>query len=290
MKMKKLFTMALAVIMALTMTTSVFAQGKIFVDLQEVVSDTAPEIINERTMVPVRAIAEMIGYDVYWRAETQQVHVCEKGSEVPVIAMEIGNTKAYYTVYAEELGETMGAEVILDVPATVVNNRTLVPLRFVSEAVGYVVEYMEESGDVHLFSPDYIERHQGDGKGGEPGGTADDGKGGLGIAEDGKGEDPEGVNADGKGDVVPLTMEEMEYVLSITTNSWLEMTKEEKDKYVVMVGRWWEDYENIIVEDYDEMVEVVDHQMEQYFKNDVDEYVFFTICEIYEVDKSTYVE
>ena len=140
-KTKKLLSMLLAVIMVVAMSATAFAQGKIFVDLQEVESDTAPQIINDRTMVPVRAIAEMIGYDVYWRSETNQVHVCEKGSEVPQVAMTIDDTRAYYSKYEEELQDTVGVETVLDVPPTVVNNRTLVPLRFVSEAVGYVVEY-----------------------------------------------------------------------------------------------------------------------------------------------------
>ena len=65
------------------------------------------------------------------------------------------------------------------------------------------------------------------------------------------------------------------------------LTEEEKDEYVILVGRWWEDYENLIVEDYDDMVKVVDHQMEQYHKNGVNDYVFYTICEIYDVDNKT---
>lgn len=288
-KMKGLLSVVLAVILISGMSVSVFAKGNIYVDLNEVKSDTPSQIINDRTMVPVRAITEMLGYDVYWYDDTRQVHVCEKGSTVPVIAMQIDSTKAYYTKYEEELGDSVGVEVILDSPATIINDRTFVPLRFISEAVGYVVEWIPETEDVYLFSPEYIKNHQGEGKGGEPGGTGDDGKGeGLGLAEDGKGEAPEGVNADGKGDVVPLSYEEMEYVLAQTTEDWLAMTKEEKDEFVVFVGRWWEDYENLIVEDYDDMVEVLDHQMEQYHKNGVSDYVFYTICELYDVDVTVY--
>jgi len=288
-KIKGLVCVALVAMLVLGMSVSVFASGKIYVDLNEVVSDTPSQIINNRTMVPVRAITEMLGYDVYWHNDTRQVDVCEKGSTVPVIAMQIDSTKAYYTKYDEELGESVGAQAILDSPATIINSRTFVPLRFISEAVRYVVEWDKDTGDVYLFSPLYIENHQGEGKGGEPGGTGDDGKGeGLGLAEDGKGEAPAGVNADGKGDVVPLSYEEMEYVLAQETEDWLNMTKEEKDEYVILVGRWWEDYENLIVEDYDDMVKVVDHQMEQYHKNGVNDYVFYTICEIYDVDVTVY--
>ena len=185
--------------------------------------------------------------------------------------------------------DSVGVEAVLDSPATIVNDRTFVPLRFISEAVGYVVEYIKETGDVYLFSPEYIANHQGEGKGGEPGGTGEDGKGeGLGLAEDGKGEDPQGVDADAKGDVKPLSMEEMEYVLAQKTEDWLAMTEEEKDDFVVLVGRWWEDYENLIVEDYEDMVKTIDHQMEQYHKNGVEDYVFYTICELYDVDVTTY--
>ena len=288
-KIKGLVCVALVAMLVLGMSVSVFASGKIYVDLNEVVSDTPSQIINNRTLGPVRAITEMLGYDVYWHNDTRQVDVCEKGSTVPVIAMQIDSTKAYYTKYDEELGESVGVEAILDSPATIINSRTFVPLRFISEAVRYVVEWDKDTGDVYLFSPLYIENHQGEGKGGEPGGTGDDGKGeGLGLAEDGKGEAPAGVNADGKGDVVPLSYEEMEYVLAQETEDWLNMTKEEKDEYVILVGRWWEDYENLIVEDYDDMVKVVDHQMEQYHKNGVNDYVFYTICEIYDVDVTVY--
>lgn len=289
-KIKLALSLCLLAVLIFAVSASASAQGQIFVDLQEVVSDTPPQFVNNRTLVPVRAIGEMLGYDVIWQSETMQVHVCEKGSTIPMIAMTIGDTKAYYTKYEEELGDSVGVEAILDVPATAINNRTFVPLRFISEAVGYVVEYIEESGDIYLFSPEYIKNHQGEGKGGEPGGTGDDGIGGLGIAEDGIGEKPDGINADGIGSVIPLTMEEMTYVLEQTTETWLAMTDEEKDSLVVLIGRWWEDYENVIVEDYDEMVECLNHQMEQYHKNGVDENLFVTVCDIYQIDKNIYIE
>lgn len=288
-KMKLFLVVTLVVAMLMSISINVFANGKIFVDLNEVISDTPSQIINGRTMVPVRAITEMLGYDVYWMEDTRQVHVCEKGSTVPVIAMEIDSTVAYYSKYEEELGDYVGVQVILDSPATIINERTFVPLRFISEAVGYLVEYNEETRDVYLFSPEYIANQQGEGKGGEPGGTGDDGVGGLGLAEDGIGKDPDGVNADGIGDVVPLSMEEMTYVLAQTTETWLAMDKDEKDALVVLIGRWWEDYENIIVEDYDEMVNVIDHQMEQYHKNGVDESLFVTVCDIYDMDVNVYI-
>ena len=66
------------------------------------------------------------------------------------------------------------------------------------------------------------------------------------------------------------------------------MDRDAKDALVVLIGRWREECENVIIEDYDDMVKVIDHQMEQYSKNGVDESLFVTVCDIYDMDKSIY--
>ncbi len=262
MKKTKVFVGVIAGVMSLSMSLTAFAQGKIFVDLQEVKTDTPPQIINSRTMVPVRAITEMLGYDVNWIADKQQVEVCKKGNIAPVIIMNIDNTRAYYTKYDAAIGDYVGHEEILDSPATLINDRTFVPLRFISEAVGYTVDYNVDTADVYMFSPQYNENQLGEGKG----------------------------EADGIGETKTLTSDEMNYLLAQTTESWLAMTNDEKNDVVILIGRWWEDYENIIVEDYDEMIETLDRQMEQYHKNNIDEGVFETACDIYKVDVTKYIK
>ena len=57
-----------------------------------------------------------------------------------------------------------------------------------------------------------------------------------------------------------------------------------------MIARWWEDYENIIVDDYDYMVDALNHQMETYYRNGVDANLFLTVCDIYGVDASHYAQ
>ena len=99
-----------------------------------------------------------------------------------------------------------------------------------------------------------------------------------GINEDGIGEDPD--FGEGIGEVIALSDEEREYVQKQTTNSWLEMTETEKDDLVVLIGRWLEESRNYIVEDYDELVAMLDHQMEQYYRNNVNESVFDTVIDI----------
>ncbi len=44
--------------------------------------DTAPEIINSRTMVPLRYIAERLGAGVEWNANTQTITMIKDGKQL----------------------------------------------------------------------------------------------------------------------------------------------------------------------------------------------------------------
>ncbi|MDD4495808.1 MAG: copper amine oxidase N-terminal domain-containing protein [Eubacteriales bacterium] len=262
MNKKRVLTMGLACAVAFSMSVSAFAESKIFVDLQKVATDTPPQIVNDRTMVPVRAITEMIGYDVNWVADKQQVEVWEPSRQQPTIIMIIGNKTAYYEKYDEELGERVSYEATLDSPPVLINERTFVPLRFISEAVGYTVDYNVDSADVYLFSPEYMENQIGEG-----------------IGEDGE----------GIGKSRPVTEDEMNYVLSFRTKSWLALKQEQKEKVISIMARWWDEVDGYVVEAFDAVLADLDHQMETYFRNGVDEGVFQTACDIYEIDLSNYI-
>jgi serine protease Do len=88
--------------------------------------DQPPVIISDRTMVPFRAIFEAMGSEVQWDATTRTVTAEKDGT---VITLQIGSKKALKN----------GSSITLDVPALIVNGRTMVPLRFVGEAFGYEV-------------------------------------------------------------------------------------------------------------------------------------------------------
>ena len=85
-----------------------------------------PGIINDRTLVPVRFVAESFGAEVGWDDATRKITIRLDGKE---IVMTLGETK--YTVD--------GVEAELDVPAQVMSDRTMVPVRVVSEAFGKTV-------------------------------------------------------------------------------------------------------------------------------------------------------
>lgn len=93
--------------------------------------DTPPVIKEGRTLIPVRAISEAMGADVTWNAEEKIVTITKDDK---VIEFNLIENK----VIVDE------AEVTIDVPAEVMNNRTMVPLRFIAEQLGLNVEYDEE--------------------------------------------------------------------------------------------------------------------------------------------------
>ncbi len=101
--------------------------------------DTSPIIEDGRVLVPLRAIFESLGASVEWDEAAQKI-ISKKG-DIQII-LTIGRNKAVKN----------GVEVILDVPPKVVENRTLVPLRFISEAFGAEVKWDEASQRVTIDS------------------------------------------------------------------------------------------------------------------------------------------
>lgn len=97
--------------------------------------DVPPTIINGRTLVPVRAIFEQFGLKVDWDNETRTVIGKKDGLE---IKLPVDNKKA----------QKNGEEIELDVPATIINGRTLVPVRFIAESLGAKVDWDGESKTV----------------------------------------------------------------------------------------------------------------------------------------------
>ena len=108
------------VLVALLITNAAVVQAvpKVILDGNQLSFDVSPTIENGRTLVPLRAIFEALGADVNWDGVTQTVTATNGNAW---IELQIGAT----TVYKN------GSPVSLDVPAKIINNRTLVPLLYV---------------------------------------------------------------------------------------------------------------------------------------------------------------
>ena len=92
--------------------------------------ETAPVIEDDRTLVPMRFLFEQMGADVEWDQATRTATATMDGTTV---AFSIDNTTA----------EVNGAAATMDVPARLINDKTMVPLRFLSEKMGYTVTWDE---------------------------------------------------------------------------------------------------------------------------------------------------
>ncbi|MGE5391596.1 MAG: copper amine oxidase N-terminal domain-containing protein [Deltaproteobacteria bacterium] len=90
--------------------------------------DQPPTIFDGHTMVPFRVISEALGATVEWNSTSNKVTICGNKK----VELTIGSTKAMVN----------GNEVVLDTPAAIIGGRTMVPLRFVGEALGAEVIYI----------------------------------------------------------------------------------------------------------------------------------------------------
>lgn len=96
---------------------------------EPVIFDQEPVIIDGRTLVPVRYVVEKLGCSVEWNNETQTVYI--KNAVMENIPFEGTGIKVAIN---NEL-------VVFDVAPTIINGRTLIPIRPVAEKLGCSVEW-----------------------------------------------------------------------------------------------------------------------------------------------------
>ncbi len=89
---------------------------------------TTPVIVNERTLVPIRAVIEAMGGTVSWEQETQTATLNYGSDEIRLI---IDSTTAYLNGNAQTI----------DVAPTIINERTMLPIRFIAESFGFDVDW-----------------------------------------------------------------------------------------------------------------------------------------------------
>ena len=91
---------------------------------------TAPVIVNERTLVPIRAIIEAMGGTVEWNGDTQTASLTYGDDE---IRLTIDSATAY-------LNDTANT---LDTAPAIINERTMLPIRFIAESFRFSVDWNE---------------------------------------------------------------------------------------------------------------------------------------------------
>lgn len=147
--MKKIFSLLL--VCCLLATTVSMAQEReesrevtvVIDDVLFTFQDQKPIIENDRTLVPLRAIFEALDATVGWDGETYTVTATKNDT---TMALTIGETVYQVNEEAREM----------DVPAQIKNDRTLVPLRVVSETLGCEVLWDAETYEVAVNTPEHL--------------------------------------------------------------------------------------------------------------------------------------
>lgn len=120
----KIFTIILALLLV---PSFVFASGankiSIVLNNEVVTTDVEPFLKDNRTFVPVRFISEKLGFKVDWNEKAQLVTITNNNKK---IELTIGNKEA----------KVDGKAAMIDVAPLLKDNRTFVPLRFISENFG----------------------------------------------------------------------------------------------------------------------------------------------------------
>lgn len=145
--MKKILSLFITIVMTLTLCTSCIAAengAEDFILTMQIDNPimtvngaekeidegrgTTSVIVNERTLVPIRAIIEEMGGTVSWEQATQTATLNYNSDTIDLV---IGSTTAYLN----------GAANTLDVAPSVINERTMLPIRFIAESFKFEVDW-----------------------------------------------------------------------------------------------------------------------------------------------------
>ncbi len=148
--MKSILQKILILISLIVMTSvSVLADEMpitVWVDGKMIEFDTQPVLESDRTLVPMRAIFEALGAEVSWEEATSTA-LAKKDD----ISIEIAIDSDFMM--------KNGQKIPLDVPARLIGDRTLVPVRAISESFDATVEWLQEENKV-IITPAVEEEKQ----------------------------------------------------------------------------------------------------------------------------------
>lgn len=171
--MRKKFLLMLILILSVSMFAPILSSAEtneitVSIDGEIIDFDVEPQIINGRTMVPMRTIFETLGATVLWDEETETItsnRVYEDSGFITEkeIVLQIDNPTMHvkrtsHPIYENEEFQFAPKEywfeddVTLDTPAFIVDGRTLVPLRAISETFNLYVSWDDDTNTVIILT------------------------------------------------------------------------------------------------------------------------------------------
>jgi hypothetical protein len=113
---------------------------RVLVNGEEARFDVPPVEIGGRLLVPLRGVFERLGANVRWEPAAQRITATTSAKTIELV---VGQRDAAVD----------GKPVVMDVPPMVIQGRTMVPLRFVSEALGAFVQWQAATRTVSITLP-----------------------------------------------------------------------------------------------------------------------------------------
>lgn len=131
--MKSSLLLCMVILLFMAVTSPVFAADdiKLVIDGKKIDTSPSPVIKNDRTLVPLRLISENLGAAVEWNENNRSVHITKKERSA---VLRIDNRLFDYTQ-----GQTSYS--LCDVSPMILEDRTFVPLRLVSNILGVAINW-----------------------------------------------------------------------------------------------------------------------------------------------------
>jgi len=137
---RKYLSLLIIIIFLFSTSISHAADISVVADSKYLNFDVSPQLYMDRTYVPFRAIFEYYGAkDVNWDQNNQVGSGTIYGNH---LQLKVSSTQAMIN----------GRAAYMDTPVILVNGRILVPLRFISEKIGFVVDWDEKNQTVYINS------------------------------------------------------------------------------------------------------------------------------------------
>lgn len=137
--MKKILAIFMSIMLFVPYVSAEQPPISVYIDGQQQSYSQPPILQNGSTLVPLRGIFESLGANVEWDGATQTVTASKESTN---IVLKIGSTQPTVN----------GTVKSISTPAQILNSSTMVPLRFVSEALGSDVNWNGSARSITIIS------------------------------------------------------------------------------------------------------------------------------------------
>lgn len=146
--MRRISVIFVLLILMLSLPSAAIAAGPIdlYINGQQISPDVPPVLVQGRVILPARAILEPLGAQFIWDSKSKTVTINKGDDKITLIINQ-------------KTATVNGIKYPLDVPASIINGRTLLPLRFIAETFDSYVEWNGQNRTVKVIHNENTIKH-----------------------------------------------------------------------------------------------------------------------------------